>query len=157
MLLQENMSSFRMHQSVQQFSVNVSAYAHTGTDSDVEGIFTALRCTEAYLSQHGPVDIRIKTYRNLQCLPEGSRKIVKSPCQLRRTGDISVGSRFPVQIHRAEAADAQRLKSLILKIFYHLRYGNLRGLRGKYRSVKNIALLVPYGAYHLGAAGFYST
>ena len=155
-LAQEDMSALGMHQAMQQSAVNICPYTYSRTNGDIERILTPLGCAEAYLAKHCSIDICIKTYRDFQCFPERSRKIIKSPCQLRSAGNIAVGCRFFIQIHRAETADPQCLDSFILKICYHFRHRTLRCLRREYCPVENISLLISYGTYHLCAAGFNS-
>ena len=149
-------SGYYITQAMQQSAVNICPYTYSRTNGDIERILTLLGCAEAYLAKHCSIDICIKTYRDFQCFPERSRKIIKSPCQLRSASNIAVGCRFFIQIHRAETADPQCLDSFILKICYHFRHRTLRCLRREYCPVENISLLISYGTYHLCAAGFNS-
>ena len=146
-----------MYQPVKRLSVDAHAHADPGADRDIDRIMTTLCSAPHSLSQYGSVYIRVKACRHAERFPEGSDDIVIRPCQLRCTGDVTVGIRLRVQIDRAKASDAKCPDLLVLKKADHLGHCLLWCPRRDLHPLKQLSIVCGNRADHLCSACFNSS
>ena len=148
------MSCLRMQHTMQQLTVYVYAAANAGANGQVDDAFLSFGLPEGHFPQHRPVHVRVKTHRTAKRFPKSADNIIIPPRQLRRSSNMPILRRLPVQFHRPETPDPQSVHLLILKISDQLRHGNLRRFCGNGDLLEDFPRFVSYGAYHFGTARF---
>ena len=143
-----------MKHPMQQLSLYVNAYTHTGSDRHIDNAAFPFCLTEGDLSKNRTVNVCVKAYRAAKRFFKSPYDIVICPCQLRRAGDISIGSRTSVRINRTKTANSKCLHSCLLKIIDHFRNRFLRCPCGDGNLLVNLSRLIPNGTHHFCSTRF---
>ena len=157
MASQQHMSRLRMNQPVEQAAVDIDTHPHAGAYRDVDGALGTLGRAPGHLPQNGAVYVRIEAHRHIQRIFQRSYHIAVFPSLLGSLGDISIGFGILVQIQRTEASHSQSLYVPPLKVIDQIPKCLFRLSGGEGNPVHDFSALVPYGAYHFGAAGLDSS
>ena len=87
----KDVTTLRVQHAVEKLSIRHDSHAHSGAHSNIDGRIQPFGAAPGGFPQHGTVDIRVKSHRNVKSFAEIPADIKIFPWQFRRGGDVTVG------------------------------------------------------------------